>query len=401
MPILMFLALAVVSFFAAHTVWTILRLRPHGQWDAWAIWDLHARFLYRGGANWQLGFTEPLAWSHLDYPLLLPAAVARGWEYAGSESFHSPAILALLFTALVPALLVGALGWMRRYWIGVLATVLMLSSAYYIRLGVSMCADVPLSFFILGAIACVAVAVTSSNMQRPMFVLAGFMAGCAAWTKNEGLLFCVILPMAAVVAASITRQTSRIRGMLPAMIWGTVPMAIVIVLFKFSVAGRSDLFTNLSGEALLARLTDPARHKLILSNAWSTILGKFSGLTATQSGARIEPLPSELIGGHYNGIALIFVLAAALWSRFRDNESGGKRQDEIRWQVWFISTTLLLMLAGYYIIYLLTPYNLDWHITTSMHRLVFHLWPSAILLIMLLFPDRRVASAPVVAQGNS
>src|SRR5262249_19690370 len=26
---------------------------PHGDWDGWAIWNAHARFLFRDGQNWQ------------------------------------------------------------------------------------------------------------------------------------------------------------------------------------------------------------------------------------------------------------------------------------------------------------------------------------------------------------
>src|SRR5207247_8822510 len=26
---------------------------PHGEWDGWAIWNSHARFLYRDGPHWR------------------------------------------------------------------------------------------------------------------------------------------------------------------------------------------------------------------------------------------------------------------------------------------------------------------------------------------------------------
>src|SRR5437660_12884048 len=45
---------------------------PHGYWDAYAIWNLHARFLERGGAHWADFFTTQIGWSHPDYPLLVP-----------------------------------------------------------------------------------------------------------------------------------------------------------------------------------------------------------------------------------------------------------------------------------------------------------------------------------------
>src|SRR5215831_14821193 len=47
---------------------------PHGSWDGWAIWNAHARLLYRAGALWMDGlpFTN-----HGDYPLLTSASTAR------------------------------------------------------------------------------------------------------------------------------------------------------------------------------------------------------------------------------------------------------------------------------------------------------------------------------------
>src|SRR6185437_8443315 len=41
-------------------------LNPHGQWDAWAIHNLHARFLYYPDA-WRDLFTPLLTWNHPDY----------------------------------------------------------------------------------------------------------------------------------------------------------------------------------------------------------------------------------------------------------------------------------------------------------------------------------------------
>src|SRR5271156_5373183 len=59
---------------------------PHGDgWDAFSIWNLHARFLFLGGSNWRDGFTVMLPWSHPDYPLLLPAAIAHFWRYFGHD----------------------------------------------------------------------------------------------------------------------------------------------------------------------------------------------------------------------------------------------------------------------------------------------------------------------------
>ena len=71
---------------------------PHGEWDAWAIWNMRARFLYRSGSNWLNAFSNIYGWSHPDYPLLLSSNVARIWHYCKGETTIGPIFIAFLFT---------------------------------------------------------------------------------------------------------------------------------------------------------------------------------------------------------------------------------------------------------------------------------------------------------------
>ena len=70
----------------------------HGEYDGWEIWNMRARFLFRGGSHWTDGFTNLLDYSHPDYPLLLPASIARSWLYSGVETQITPITIALAFT---------------------------------------------------------------------------------------------------------------------------------------------------------------------------------------------------------------------------------------------------------------------------------------------------------------
>ena len=82
---------------------------PYGDWDAWAIWNLRARFLYSGGNAWTDGFSNIIGWSHPDYPVLIPSLVARGWLYTRYEAQFVPALIAFMFTFGTVALLIGGL----------------------------------------------------------------------------------------------------------------------------------------------------------------------------------------------------------------------------------------------------------------------------------------------------
>ena len=51
---------------------------------------------YRGGQYWK-NFTY-MTGEHFDYPLLIPASVARSWEFIGRETQLIPIVIGLLFT---------------------------------------------------------------------------------------------------------------------------------------------------------------------------------------------------------------------------------------------------------------------------------------------------------------
>jgi CDP-diglyceride synthetase len=64
-------------------------------------------------------------------------------------------------------------------------------------------------------------------------------------------------------------------------------------------------------------------------------------------------------------------------------------------------TALILMLAGYFGIYLITPHDLRWHLLTSLNRLFIQLWPSAIFLCFMIArtPEMALARAEGVQTG--
>ena len=45
---------------------------------------------------------------------------------------------------------------------------------------------------------------------------------------------------------------------------------------------------------------------------------------------------------------------------------------------WIVALVIALMLAGYYGVYLLTPWDLKWHLDSSLVRLLLQLWPAAL-----------------------
>jgi hypothetical protein len=51
------------------------------------------------------------------------------------------------------------------------------------------------------------------------------------------------------------------------------------------------------------------------------------------------------------------------------------------------SILLATQFMGYFAVYILTPHDLDWHLRTSLSRLIMHLYPSALLLYFTALTD--------------
>ena len=170
---------------------------------------------------------------------------------------------------------------------------------------------------------------------------AGASAGFAAWTKDEGQLLFLVITGLAVIAP---RNRLRRLGLLLA--GGAVPLAALGV-FKLLLAPSNEFLIQ-SGDAVIDKLFDLGRWRLVLTHTWS-LLERWGNVPG---GALV-----------WSGLAV--VLAA------RADRSGVIRA---------VAGTLVVaaMFGGYLVVYAITPAPLSWHIATPFERLVVQLWPAAV-----------------------
>ncbi len=350
---------------------------PHGEgWDAFSIWNLHARFLFRGGPNWRDGFTPLLPWTHADYPLLLPAAVAHFWTYLGHDNPTVPAIIGFLFTFSTVGLLFSALAMLRGRIPALLSATALVATPAFIEQGTSQYADVPLSFFILATVALICLhddyTQDDPSKRTPgLLILAGVAAACAAWTKNEGLLF-----LCAIVAArgfTLPRTenapkhwSARVRKIAP-LLAAIIPALLLIACFKRFIAPPGDLFSDPT--TTLHKLIDPARY-------WAITRWYVKGFFRF---GRWLLIPGSLL-------LIAFYFAA-----------GKEDRPQTRSRVRTSVLALTLTLAGYFAVYLITPYDIYWHLRFSLTRLFLQLWPSAIFLFFLVVKSGAITRDRVVS----
>jgi hypothetical protein len=165
---------------------------PHGKWDAVDTWNFRARWLFRGGADWSYAFSLR-ARDGLDYPLLITASIFRMWQILGKDPIAVPIFIAGIFTFGSALLLFSSLALLRGSNQGYLAAIFLLLSTQYLNIGTYQYADVPLAFFILGTVFLFSLKDVCPKLSSPLVFLAGLTVSCAAWTKNEGQLFLVLV----------------------------------------------------------------------------------------------------------------------------------------------------------------------------------------------------------------
>jgi hypothetical protein len=349
------LIVIILSALSAVNVWA---REPHGAWDAWMMYNRAARFIYRDQPRWLGSFShqmDPIF--HADYPLQLGMDIAWAWQAVGQETQRVPIILSGLFMLACVGLLGASLNLTKSLGQASIAWILLLGSSLIGNEGASQRADLPLAYFFLSTV--VLIYFYASSKKPELLILAGFMAGLAAWTKNEGSLFVlVILP--ALFIAFFRQNPWRVLG------WYLLGLAfplIIVLYFKEFLAPPSDVLGNGIARSIQQAL-DVSRHITILKSFGADIL--------SFGGWGIGILPILL------AYALIFKLAPS---------------SELRLAYLAIGLILILQTIGYYGIYLITPYDLQWHIDFSLGRLVFQLYVPFLFLLFTIITDVEKALA--------
>lgn len=333
---LLVVALCVCSLLAAGIVVRTVAAAPHGNWDAWAIWNLRARYLAGDGA-WQHAVSPLLAQSHPEYPLGTSSLIARAWVYGGRDfSPVVPAAIGGLYGLATLLVVTGALAVFGGPLLAALGGCVLLSATGWVAAIGTQYADVPLALYFTSAVVLLA---------APSPLLAGVLAGLAATVKNEGLAFALVL----LLALAVTRagRKSLIRYCL-----GLAPLLAWTLVFKLAIAPAADPAFRQGLGAMLRELADPS--------AWGVVLGNLAGQTWALGPWYAHPL----------------VLAAAVLLAFGVRE----RAREELLSLWL---AFGLMLAVYLAVILLLPADLNWQIETSMDRLLLQILPAALVSALL------------------
>ncbi|MGI5244370.1 hypothetical protein [Dactylosporangium sp. CA-139066] len=304
-------------------------------WDAHMIWWLHAGYFEQGSAFTRESIGNPaLSFSHQDYPPLASAPVALVWRVLGTHEFYPAAIVSgvLTFSAVAAAVyalrLVTAAGPALVSWAAAVAVGWSAFSPLWMvpTAGFSdaMCA----AAFAAGVV----LLVLGREPFGPTLPLAMLLLSSAALMKNEGLS--MVLALAVVGTVKYRRSIRRI-----GWVWLPVGVAAVWSAVARALGARTDVLTGGRFEALLHGDPDTA--------------GRFPHVFATMAG-RVDWIV---------GYAMIAALLGLLFLRGRRRALG---VGEDLW-LWAVAGLYWCALT---LIYMITPMPLEWHLSTSVDRVV-------------------------------
>jgi hypothetical protein len=317
---------------------------PFGTSDTWAIWNVRAAFMATEGSSWLDTFMGGVPLSHQDYPLLLPGAVARLWSLV--EGGPSPAgYLSVSILVATTLLLSGAVS-ARAGTAGMVASLGLLLTPEFVRQGATQHADLLVGFYSLLALVLLAHAPLSSSRV----VCAGAACGFAAWTKNEGLIVAIVLPVLTVLASWRARGRSEAATVAADFAIGLGPLVVLIALFKMLLAPENDVVTGVFSPGAFSYWMDPVRVTFVLREMARGLWhwGGWPWVPAIVAVVLVAAIPKP---PERSVTAAAPPLAVAL---------------------------LATQLLSFFAVYVMTPHSVAWHVATSWSRLIAQLWPTMV-----------------------
>lgn len=306
----------------------------YGEWDAWAIWNLHAKYL-ADPQYWQNIFLNH-SYAHSDYPLAVPATIAfftrllpPGHLNDISFAFHC------LVLVCIP-LLIYLMVMTKSKIVAAIAFLLIATNQHYIQQGVAQYADTLLAFFFL----CAFVAIDHYWEDKQMTAIAGFMLGCCLWTKNEGAIIAIIFIL---FYSRLLFHKSRISFfaagiLLPLLAWS---------ILKIVYTPENDVISK-QGSKTFSYLLQPERYVHVSRYFFSNLYQYFAPVLF--------------------GLALYLLRCVS------------RRQLPAK-QVLLLACCAL----AYCGVYIITPQDLEWHLSTSQNRLMHQLMPAMMYALAMQF----------------
>lgn len=334
----LFILFISTLFFSFYEIILHFIKEPSGSWDGHFIWNFHTRFfysLYSNEMNYTHFFNNTIKWTHLDYPLLLPMYNLKTFILTNTNSYSFGAITSVLFFIMITFLLIGTIEEISDRKNALIAGLILISTKSFLWESGTQCADIPLSFLFLAPFCFLLL--YNKYGEKNFLITAFFFASASAFCKNEGILFFFIF----TIFYLFLNKFSNLKNIL----YGIIIPLFFVLYFKLFIYSQSDLFTQKNMMISIGKL------KYILE---------------------------YLFWNLSNFINLIIIGIFSFFTGKRNNEIYNNTKK-------LMILTLIFLTIGYISIYLISPHDITWHLSTSSIRLMTQGVPLFILLIFLSF----------------
>lgn len=341
------LAILLIAFIVAvcGVVGAVSLTEPLVEWDVIAIWALKGKVLLHESVRASPYFHDiSKAYSHLDYPLLWPLAMAWVWSWAGRPDLDVVKVLAPALLCAFAAVFFGLLRRRNDVPRALLFTALLVGVPMVLSQISRLMADAPLSLFVCATFALCYLWVHAGHGDD--LRLAGCFGAGMLFTKNEGIGFFAIL---LVVVGSVVAFRRKAKEALSAAVWLVgVPLLLTGAWFAFRSGipkVHEDYGTRISPVFVFE---NASRVPQILRNSL-----EFFG--NVQDWGVFWPV-----------LAVALIVTARQW---------------LRWPVLFLVMALAMVLSMYGYIYVVSPWQLDDLMVTTANRLLLHVAPLCVFLL--------------------
>jgi hypothetical protein len=184
-------------------------IKPIESYDAIAIYAIRSKIFYLAGSIPQDYFQAiARAFPHADYPLNIQ--LFQTYLYIFMKDLNDQLVKAIypLFFVAILCLLYCALRRVASRTYALVFTFILATIPHFNNYATNAYLEVPLAFYIFASGLFLMRWIDDDRRYGPL-VISAFLAGLAGWTKNEGLMYCVIY--AAIVLGFVLSKLGRVR----------------------------------------------------------------------------------------------------------------------------------------------------------------------------------------------
>jgi len=236
--------------------------------------------------------------------------------------------------------------------VAIFAALVLAGTPFFIMQSAAQAADVPLAFFYLVSVGLYALSKCKNDYSYT--ILSGIFCGMALWTKNEAWFFTFSMLLITIFDSIKDKKLALIKNFFVSLL----PFLIITISYKLLLAPQNDIYSVIGYSDITGNSTDVNRYLVVFKEFLIKLLG-----VSSDNFALFIP------------VLLLFALSEG---KFFINKLN---------TVNFIPVLTLIL---YFFIYILTPYSLEWHISTSLSRLLLHLYPCFIFLLLAPLKDYKL-----------